>query len=530
MRARAGTTGSQAEKLTWRRFQQTGDAVDVNFDDLQFSNNLARQELAVLEVLARLAGDIIERRQSELFSRYERAIRESETRFHATFENAAVGIAHVAPDGRWLRVNRALCRIVGYPPDELLTKSFQEITYPNDLEADLAQVEQMLDGTINSYEIDKRYLRKNGTVVWVRLTVGCVRKNDGSIDYFVTVVEDINARKKDEEELRKSEERFRTSLLHSPLPLILFDDREQILSISDSWLEESGYSREELRRVEDWTARAHQERSSEVLEEIRRIMPAEPEAHSRERMIRTKDGRERLWSFVSSTLGTQSDGRRLFVSVAQDVTERKAHEEQVQLLMGEVNHRSKNMLSLVQAIAHQTASREPEDFIGSFSERIQALAANQDMLVRSDWKGVDVGDQVRAQLAPFADLIGSRIGVQGPKLRLKGTAACPVGLALHELATNAAKYGALSTDNGRVDISWAIVGDTFTMSWTESEGPSVSPPKRRGFGAIVIKAMMERSVDGTVEHDYPPSGLIWRLTCPVANVLEPSEFERAQGG
>src|SRR5262249_31927024 len=149
------------------------------------------------------------------------------------------------------------------------TKSFQDITHPDDLAADLAQVEQMHDGKINSYEMDKRYLRKDGTIVWVRLTVGCVRKSDGSIDYFVSVVEDISARKHAEEELRKSEERFRSSLLRSPLPVILFDDREQILAISKSWLEQSGYSREELRRVEDWTTRAHGERSDEVLEQIR---------------------------------------------------------------------------------------------------------------------------------------------------------------------------------------------------------------------------------------------------------------------
>src|SRR5258708_8440081 len=101
--------------------------------------------------------------------------------------------------------------------------------------------------------------------------------------------------------------------------------------------------------------------------------------------IRTKNGRERLWSFVSSALGTQSDGRRLFLCAAQDVTERKAHEEQVHLLMREVNHRAKNMLSLVQAVARQTAAREPQDFIGRFTERIQALAANQDLLVRHEW-------------------------------------------------------------------------------------------------------------------------------------------------
>jgi PAS domain S-box-containing protein len=329
-------------------------------------------------VLARLAGDVIERGQSELFSRYEKAIRDYETRFQATFENAAVGIANVAPDGRWLRVNRALCRIVGYPADELVTKSFQDITHPDDLAADLAQVEHIRDGEINSYEIDKRYLRKDGAIVWVRVTVGCVRKSDGSIDYFVSVVEDISARKHAEEELRKSEERFRSSLVHSPLPIALFDDQGQMLAVSQSWLEESGYSREELRRIEDWTTRAFGERSGEVLEQFRRVMQEWPAAHSSERMICTKDGRERVWTFVASALGTQSDGRHVYVTVAQDVTERRAHEQQVQLLLREVNHRAKNMLSLVHAIARQTASREPEDFIGRFSERIQALAASSE--------------------------------------------------------------------------------------------------------------------------------------------------------
>jgi PAS domain S-box-containing protein len=472
-------------------------------------------------VLARLTGDVIERRQCELSSHFEKAIRDHEARFQATFENATVGIAHVAPDGRWLRVNRVLCRIVGYSADELVSKSFQDITHPDDLASELPHVEEMLDGKINSYQMDKRYLRKDGAIVWVRLTVGCVRKIDGSVDYFVKVAEDISSRRQAEEELRNSEERFRASLVCSPLPIVLFDDREQILGISQSWLDQSGYSREELRRVEDWTTRACGERSSEVLEQIRRIMPTEPVAHSSERMIRTKDGRERLWSFVSSSLGTQSDGHRVFVTVGQDVTERRAHEDQVQVLLGEVNHRAKNMLTLVQAIARQTAARGPEDFIAHFSERIEALAANQDLLVQSEWQGVDAGDLVRAQLAPFADLIGSRIAVQGPKLQLKGAAVCPIGLALHELATNATKYGALSTDKGRVDISWGIVGDTFTLSWTEREGPPVSAPKRRGFGVTVMKAMVERSVDGRVEDDYAPSGLTWRLTCRAANVLEP---------
>jgi PAS domain S-box-containing protein len=448
--------------------------------------------------------------------------RNSEARFRATFDNAAVGIAHIAPDGRWLRVNGPLCRILGYRVDELLTKSFQDVAYPDDLAADLAQVELIREGKIDSYDSEARYLRKDGAIIWGRKTVGCVRKGDGSIDYFVSVIEDISARKQAEKELRENEERFRSSLLHSPLPISLFDDRERILAISQSWLEQTGYSREELPRLEDWTIRAYGERSGEVLERLRQIIivSTEPEARSAELMIRTKDGRERLWSFVTSPLAAQSDGRRLFVCVAQDVTDQKAHEEQIHLLMREISHRAKNMLSVVQAIARQTAARGPKDFMERFTDRIQALAANQDLLVQNEWQGVDVEDLVRAQLAHFADLVGSRITVYGSPVRLNAAAAQAIGLALHELATNAGKYGALSVGAGRVDVGWRLDGDIFAMSWSERKGPPVSPPERRGFGSTVVDPMVRQTVNGEVQLDYFPSGVVWNLTCPAANALE----------
>jgi two-component sensor histidine kinase len=191
--------------------------------------------------------------------------------------------------------------------------------------------------------------------------------------------------------------------------------------------------------------------------------------------------------------------------------------------MREVNHRAKNMLSVVDAIAHQIATKNREDFVERFSERIQALSANQDLLVRHQWKGVEIEELVRTQLAHFAGLIGSRIGVHGPKLRLEAASAQAIGLALHELATNAGKYGALSADTGRVDVCWRTESDTFTMTWTERDGPPVSPPQRRGFGSVVMKEMVERSVDGRVELHYAPSGVTWRLTCPAANALEARE-------
>jgi two-component sensor histidine kinase len=213
------------------------------------------------------------------------------------------------------------------------------------------------------------------------------------------------------------------------------------------------------------------------------------------------------------------------IGTAQDITERKEREEKEHLLMREINHRAKNMLSVVDAIAHQTAARNPEDFIDRFSERIQALSANQDLLVRNEWNGVGIAELVRAQLAHFSDLIGSRITVHGPALRLKAASAQATGLALHELATNAGKYGALSNDTGRVAVLWQTEGDVFYMSWTERGGPPVSAPKRRGFGTIVMDDMAARSVAGKVDLDYAPAGVTWRLTCPAANALERLERE-----
>jgi two-component sensor histidine kinase len=169
-----------------------------------------------------------------------------------------------------------------------------------------------------------------------------------------------------------------------------------------------------------------------------------------------------------------------------------------------------------------TAIKSPEDFIERFSERIRALSANQDLLIQNRWQGVEIEALVRAQLSPFADLMGSRTIARGSKLSLKAVSAQAIGLALHELATNAGKYGALSTDTGRVDVGWGTEGDTFALSWTECEGPPVSAPQRRGFGMIVMQEMAESSVDGMVNLDYAPSGLTWRLTCPVANALETS--------
>lgn len=136
----------------------------------------------------------------------EEALRESERRFRGTFENAAVGIAHVSPDGRWLRVNDRLCEIVGYSRGELLSRNFADITHPDDLQLDWDYARRALDGEIDTYAIDKRYIRKDGTVVWISLTVSLARKPDGGPDYFISVMRDISVRKEAEAKIRQLNE------------------------------------------------------------------------------------------------------------------------------------------------------------------------------------------------------------------------------------------------------------------------------------------------------------------------------------
>lgn len=206
---------------------------------------------------------------------------------------------------------------------------------------------------------------------------------------------------------------------------------------------------------------------------------------------------------------------------------RQQAEQQILLLMREVNHRSKNMLAVVQAIARQMHTSDPKQFVRQFSDRIVGLAASQDLLIESNWQGVRVADLVRSQLSLFRNLIGTRIALKGPPVRLQPPAAQAIGMALHELATNASKYGALSGDKGQVEVSWALEGageeGEFLLAWEEKDGPKVKPPDHRGFGYTIMVAMVEKSLDAKVVVDYQPGGLKWSVRAPARCTYEGPE-------
>ena len=341
---------------------------------------------------------------------------------------------------------------------------------------------------------------------------------------IVSQMRDAIEREQAERVVRRSKERLQLALDAALLGWWHYDPIHGDV-LWDTRLKEMFDVAKDQTDIEEFRRRVHPEDLGRVWAAVEAALdPVDPKLYETEFRHRRADGEVR-WVEAHGLAHFEGAGRERravsMVGTAQDITERKLREEREHLLMREVSHRAKNMLSIVDVIARQTATRNPEQFIECFSERIQALSANQDLLIRSEWRGVDIRDLVRAQLAPFADLIGSRIVMSGAKLRLNAASAQAIGLALHELATNAGKYGALS-DTGRVDIGWHTKESTFTMSWTERGGPPVSVPQRRGFGTVVMQKMAERSLDGGVELDYAPSGVTWSLTCPAANVLEPA--------
>ncbi len=236
------------------------------------------------------------------------------------------------------------------------------------------------------------------------------------------------------------------------------------------------------------------------------------------------DGRERwIESEWHVEMGPEFRPDRAFVANL-DITERRQSEEQRKLLMAEVNHRSKNLLSVVQAMVTQSArGADPKIFARQLSDRLQGLSASQDLLIKNDWSGIELSELVHAQLGHFRDLIGARILIDGPAVRLTAAGSQAMGMALHELATNAAKYGSLSNGEGRVRISWEIQGDqdpSFSIRWIEEGGPLVGSPTRKGFGHLVVGRIAEAALGGKVEWAMREGGASWRLSALAQDALD----------
>lgn len=328
----------------------------------------------------------------------EAALQEAQQRLSATYESVLAGIGEVDHQGRWLRVNETFCEITGYTREELLERAVFDLTHPGDVEADRRSWEAQVRGDLDRYTITKRYVRKDGRIVWVEVTSSTVRGPDGAFRYGVRLV--------------------------------------------------------------------------------------------------------------------------------HDVTERREAEARQKLLLEELNHRVKNTLATVQSLASQTARSctSAEDFRTRFEGRLMALSHAHDRLTRHQWEGARLGEIAEEELAHHRAGRQS-VQVNGPDVMLPPRAALSVSMALHELATNAAKYGALSGDGGEVALSWTVERDgtpfptRVHLTWEESGGPPVTPPEGEGFGSRLLRVTAQE-LAGESAADYRPEGLRWTLSFPLRRESE----------
>jgi two-component sensor histidine kinase len=214
------------------------------------------------------------------------------------------------------------------------------------------------------------------------------------------------------------------------------------------------------------------------------------------------------------------------LALSADVAVRRRHEEHVNFVMRELSHRSKNLLFIVQSMAKQVARQTDtfDDFWVGFSRRLRAFAETHDLLVMGDWHGADIRDLIRTHLAPFHNLGDNSVLFEGPELKLNPKAAEQIGLALHELGTNAVKHGALSVPTGVVTIRWGLeTGEAqkpvLRITWEEVGGPRIEQPQRQGFGDVVLTEIVPESLRGTASLAFEPEGVKWVLLASSSSVL-----------
>ncbi len=221
---------------------------------------------------------------------------------------------------------------------------------------------------------------------------------------------------------------------------------------------------------------------------------------------------------ISLTVSPVKDGTGRIVGaskIARDITQRKRADEHITLLAREVDHRSKNLLALVQATVHLTQADTAQELKAAIEGRVQALANAHSLLSQSRWAGADLRGLVAEELAPYCQDAEPRVHIDGPSLALEPNTAQSMAVAVHELTTNAVKHGALSVPGGHIRIEWSCAADgRFAFRWTETGGPPVKPPAHRGFGTRVLDRLVRGPLKGEIHRDWRDEGLVCEIILP----------------
>jgi PAS domain S-box-containing protein len=465
-----------------------------------------------------VAMDITERKQAEALN----------ARLATIVAAADDTIFSLSPDGIILSWNPAGTRTFGYAAEEIIGQSVRKL-YPAGTDAEFQEhYAQLRRG--EHVRTEARRIRKDGTTLNVSITFAPIVSGDGRVAGVSAVVRDISERKRTEEKLvetlallLQTSNQRKLALVAGRMATFELDLDGGAITCSEEIYDQLGIARDRpILHLRDLEPCIHPDDRARLRQ---RWSKAEPEGGICEdefRIVRP-DGDKR-WLFVRAQ--AFNDGRRSshVYGVSMDITERKEHEAHIRFLMSEISHRSKNLLAVVQAIAAQTArtSSSSADFAADFSARLKSLAASVDLLVQQEWRGVSMKELVHSQLGHYGDT-SDRVEIIGLNVLLTPLSAQYLGMALHELSTNAVKYGALSGPEGRIRIEWQLRGASdkrhFQMTWTERGGPPARPPQHKGFGHLVIERMVAEALQGKVKLEFAPAGLSWTLDTDAAAML-----------
>lgn len=516
----SGIASVQSTPLTTREGRMIG-MISTHWRSVHTPNESA---LRGLDILARQAADFFERR------RVTEALRESESRLAAVLESLPVGVGLVDEEGRLVLSNPEIRRFLptGIIPSRDPERSWRwrgvhpdgRVVEPQDYPSARA-----LRGERDIPGVEMVYTGDDGREIWTRISNVPIRDGDGRVTSVVAVVSDIDALKRSEEAARASEERLR-QFGEASRDILWIRDAETLQweYLTPAFESIYGLSREEALSGDNfgsWLDLVLAEDRGYVNESIRRVRAGEHLSFEY-RIRRPSDGEVRWLRNTDFPIYDRHGVVFRIGGIGRDISAMKAAEEHERLLLAELQHRVRNILATIRSIASRTCEGNGgslDDFRAHFEGRISALARTQSVLTRSPGAGVDLEMIVRDELLAQA-ANEEHFSINGPDIRLAPKAAEVLTLAIHELATNATKYGALTRDRGRIMIEWHTVLQQseiwLKLSWTERGVPTATTtPIRKGFGTELVTRRIPYELQGTGAMDFKPGGVHAEIAFPL---------------
>lgn len=441
------------------------------------------------------------------------------------------------PDNPLVHVNAAFETLTGYPASEIIGRNCRFMQGPLSDPADVTRLRDAI-ARHERIEIDLLNHRRDGNPFWNRLMVAPVFDAGGALRYFVASQLDVTVerhrvvRLQEDRETLEAEMAARDAALKQRdmvLEMALkagglgtwsFDPDTNDLAASAGCKTVFGRPLDVPFTYAEFLASIHPDDVARVAAAVAATVERD-EPYRIEYRILTPGGEQRWVAVQAEMQPREDDDRPVMLGFATDISDRKFAEEHRAVLANELTHRVKNTLATVGAVVGQTLrdATSLADARTAIAGRIASLGAAHELLLKDEIEGAAIGDIVNGVLAPFTDRAGALFHIEGPSIRLSPEVTLALSMALHELATNAVKYGALSVPEGRVVVRWALLGSDgdrrLHFCWIESGGPPVSPPQRTGFGTRMIERVLSQHVRGTAAVTYPVDGVRFEIEAPI---------------